>query len=124
MVLGIGVDVLDIRRLAPENLREDDPFIKRVFTPREIAQARASGDASDYYARCFSGKEAVFKAVKCSPDGVRGTDAEILTDGEGFPACTLHGALLRRAEAKGGTKMHVSICREGGMIAAFAVLEA
>ena len=124
MILGIGIDILDIRRLSPENLREDDPFVKKVFTPKEIAQARACADPLDFYARRFAGKEAVYKAVKTSPDHVRGTDAEILDDEDGVPACTLHGALLQRAVAKGGSKMFVSFSRDGNTIVAFAVLEA
>ncbi|MBR1658940.1 MAG: holo-ACP synthase, partial [Oscillospiraceae bacterium] len=101
----------------------DDPFVRRIFTPREIAQAESAADPRDSYARRFAGKEAVFKAVRCSPDGVRGTDAEILDDGDGHPVCTLRGALARSAGEKGGTRMHVSLSREGALYVAFAVLE-
>ena len=123
MVLGVGIDVLDLRRLPPENLREDDPFVRRVFTPKETAQARVCGDREGFLARCFAGKEAAFKAVGCPSGGVRGTDAEILEDEEGFPFCTLHGVLAKRARERGGSKMHVSFSREGDTVLAFALLE-
>ena len=123
MILGIGVDILDLRRLPPDNLREDDPFVAKVFTAREIAQAKASEDPQDFYARRFAAKEAVYKAVKTSPDHVRGTDAEILDGKDGIPVCMLHGTLAQCAAAKGGAKMHVSLSRDGNTVVAFAVLE-
>ena len=96
---------------------------RRGFTEREQQEALASGDYRRRFASDFAGKEAVYKAVKTSPDHVRGTDAEILDGKDGIPVCMLHGTLAQCAAAKGGAKMHVSLSRDGNTVVAFAVLE-
>ena len=63
MILGIGHDVCDIRRIEKTLLRHGSRFEKRVFTPAERRQAdkRGAGKAA-YLAKRFAAKEAVFKA--------------------------------------------------------------
>ena len=122
MILGVGTDILDMRRLSPAFLRPGDPFFRRAFTPAEIAQGQARPEPLKYFATRFAGKEAVFKSLRTSPDGADLGEIEILDDEEtGAPRCALHGELLRRA---GGGAVHISLSWDGELAVAFAVLEA
>ena len=124
MVLGIGTDILDMRRLSPDFLQDGDPFLRSTFTPGEIAQAQSRPEPLKYYGTRFAGKEAVFKTLGASPDLVRrGAEIEILDDGNGAPYCALSGAAGARAAALGGRRVHVSLSWDGDLAVAFAVLE-
>ena len=123
MILGVGTDILDMRRLSPSSLLPGDPFLRRAFTEREIAQAEARPQPLrvPYYATRFAGKEAVFKALRTSPEGADLGEIELLDNPDGAPRCTLHGEMLRRAR---GGRVHVSLSWDGELALAFAVLEA
>ena len=125
MVLGIGTDILHISRLHPAFLRGDDPFRRRVFTEREIAQAQARAEPLHYYATRFAGKEAVFKTLQMSPERVDFREIEILDDGNGVPLCRLYGALLAQAQqrGRGPAQVHISLSWETDTALAFALLE-
>ena len=124
MIIGVGTDILDMRRLSPESLKPGDPFLRRAFTPREQEQAAARVQPQVYYALRFAGKEAVFKSLRTTPEGADLGEIEILDDENGAPCCTLHGELRRRAERAGGRRVHVSLSWDGTLALAFAVLEA
>lgn len=121
MILGVGTDLLDMRRLSPESLRNGDPFLRRAFTEREIAQAGTRPEPLRYYATRFAGKEAVFKSLRTSSEGADLGEIEILDDENGAPRCTLHGGMLNRAGP--GAKIHVSLSWDGEWALAFAVFE-
>ncbi len=124
MVLGIGTDILDIRRLFPDFLQPDDPFLRSAFTPREIAQAGTRPEPLKYYGTRFAGKEAVFKTLGASPDLVRRlADIEILDDENGAPRCVLSGAVGAWAAERGAETVHISLSWDGDLAVAFAVLE-
>ena len=124
MILGVGTDILDMRRLSPSSLAPGDPFLRRAFTEREIAQAQARPHPLKYYATRFAGKEAVFKALGTAPDWVRrGTEIEILDDCNGAPHCSLSGAAGAWAEKRGAKAVHISLSWDGELAVACAVLE-
>ena len=124
MILGVGTDILDMRRLSPESLKPGDPFLRRAFTAREQAEAAARPEPPVYYAVRFAGKEAVFKSLRTTPDGADLGEIEILDDENGAPCCTLYGDMRARAARLGGTHVHVSLSWDGNLALAFAVLEA
>ena len=121
MIRGVGTDLLDMRRLFPGNLREDDPFFRRTFTAGEIAQGRERGGALSYYAGRFAAKEAVFKALRTSSEGADLGEIEILDDAEGRPCCALRGDMAARAGEN--ARLHVSLSWDGDWALAFAVYE-
>ncbi len=123
MILGVGTDVMKISRLLADNLRDGDPFQQKVFTQREIAQAKQRQEPLRYYATRFAGKEAVFKALQISPDRVRLNEIEILDDENGVPHCQLRGMLAEKSRLFGGGKVHISLSLEEEIVVAFAVME-
>lgn len=122
MIHGIGVDLMDQRRLGP---LDDplDPFITKVYTRAEQAQALATPDPRRYYAERFAAKEALFKALRISGEEVRLNEIETLNDETGAPFIRLYGALERKARKLGITAVHVSLSNDSPYSMAFVVCE-
>ena len=123
MILGIGTDILNVHQLAESSLSPSDPFLKKTYTEREIAEAMTYLDAHSYYATRFAGKEAVFKTFGAHPDSIRLDEIEILGDDNGAPKVTLHGRARRMAEAMGAARVHISLSYDLPFVIAFAVME-
>ena len=90
MILGVGTDICDVRRIAAALKRFDQRFRARVFTEAEIALAGSQSNESLFYAKRVAAKEAGSKALSATP--VRGLgwhDAEILKIASGAPILTL-----------------------------------
>jgi len=124
MIYGVGVDIMNIgriRALAPD---WDDPFFVKTFTESEREQAAETEDPARYFAGRFSGKEAVFKSFKGSPDVFRLDEVEIINDGEGRPRVNLLGSVRQAANEKGIVSVSVSLSSDGDTVIAFAVCEA
>ena len=120
MILGIGLDLCDIRRI--EGAIEREQFLKRVYTPREQARITSAAGVrrGEIAAGMFAAKEAVAKALGTGCDGFFADAVEILPDEKGRPVCTLYKGALERA---GDARVWVSITHESGMAAATAILE-
>ena len=120
MILGIGLDLCDIRRI--EGAIEREQFLKRVYTPREQARITSAAGVrrGEIAAGLFAAKEAVAKALGTGFDGFFADAVEILPDEKGRPVCTLYRGALERA---GDARVWVSITHESGMAAATAILE-
>ena len=103
MILGIGSDLVDIRRIQASLDRFGDRFAARVFTDAERARADASGSAAARaatYAKRFAAKEAASKALGTGyADGVHFKDIEILSDGKNRPTLHLMAGALDRLQA-------------------------
>ncbi|MDP6219626.1 MAG: holo-ACP synthase, partial [Alphaproteobacteria bacterium] len=66
MIVGIGVDMVDSRRIAKSIERFGDRFLSRIFTDAEQAQATGRPDQTLYFAKRFAAKEAIYKALSAS----------------------------------------------------------
>jgi len=100
VIIGIGTDICDSRRIAAALERHPERFVQRIFTPAEINVASNFANPSLFYAKRFAAKEAVYKAL--SGSGVIGLgwrDAEILNNERGAPALQLNGGCKRALEA-------------------------
>jgi len=121
MIIGIGIDVIEVSRIASAIKRES--FLHRVFTEQEIAycQNRGRGAAASYAAR-FAGKEAVAKALGTgfSAGGIK--EIEIVNNSEGLPQVVLYGGFLRLAKEKGVAEIYVSLTHTKEYAAAVAIL--
>ncbi|MDD5255816.1 MAG: holo-ACP synthase [Candidatus Omnitrophica bacterium] len=87
MIVGTGVDITEVKRLKQAVERWGDAFLTRVFTQRELENARGRTSLYQHLAGRFAAKEAVFKALGDSALGWK--DLQILNDAEGKPCCTL-----------------------------------
>lgn len=108
MILGIGIDVIEIKRIKNAILRE--AFKKKVFTAREEAycDSRNVQRAASYAAR-FAGKEAVMKAFGTGMAGGSWQDIEILPNDKGQPLVYLYGAFLELAKEQQVSEIHISL---------------
>lgn len=115
MIVGIGVDVVDVARLGAA--LERTPGLRgRLFTPAEAPLPMAS------LAARFAAKEAVAKALG-GPPGLSHLDAEIVRDGNGRPAVQVTGRAAEVARGLGVRRWHVSLSHDGGMAVAYVIAE-
>jgi holo-[acyl-carrier protein] synthase len=116
VIVGIGVDLVDIARLE-QALRRTPALAERLFTEGERAGPPAS------LAACFAAKEAVAKALG-APAGLRWADVEVGHDKAGRPDLTVRGTVADAAGRLGVRRWHVSLTHDGGVSVAFVVAEA
>ena len=117
-MLTTGVDFIEIDRVAGVLERHGDRFLRRVFTPGEIAYCR--GRAPNLAAR-FAAKEAVMKSLGTGFRGVGWRDVEVVRAPSGAPSARLHGRALRRAERLGITEIAISLSHSRGFAMVVAV---
>lgn len=124
MIYGIGVDLVDIKRIAIAIHRWQDRFIKRVYTGREIDLTRHSPRRVSSLALRFAAKEAFSKAIGLGMrKGIRWRDIEIIHNHSGRPELRLKGKALGICEDEGIRGWHVSLSDEGDYGVAVVVLE-
>jgi holo-[acyl-carrier protein] synthase len=122
MIVGVGVDLTPIDRMARAMERHPGRLEARLFTDGERAYCRARARAADHFAARFAAKEAVLKALRV-PAGLRWHELEVVSSGDGAPGLALHGAAARAAAAAGVTRLHLSLTHAGGQAMAFVVAE-
>ena len=107
--LAVGVDMVEIPRIARAIERWGKRFLDRVYTPAEIA--RYQGRIPELAAR-FAAKEAISKALGVGiwwRGGIGWTDAEVRTDPLGKPEVILYGRAADRAQALGLDRWAISL---------------
>ena len=126
MIVGIGLDLCEIERMARAIEREH--FVDRVFTAKEAERVRGvpTARAAEIAAGLFAAKEAVSKALGTGLAGIGMADIEITPDPAGRPTCVLLNKAQERARRLSGGapfRVWVSITHEKGMAAATAIIE-
>ncbi|MBT1631718.1 MULTISPECIES: holo-ACP synthase [Curtobacterium] len=120
MIIGIGVDVVDLERF--ERVLERTPAMRaRLFTPSEQVRDGEPRPIASLAAR-FAAKEALIKAFGSSA-GLSWQDLEVVSDDQRNPSLTLHKGARQVAHARGVTSVHLSLSHDGGIATAFVVLE-
>jgi holo-[acyl-carrier protein] synthase len=100
MILGIGTDLVDIRRIEQTIARHGDRFINRIYTETERARAERRANRIDTYAKRFAAKEACAKALGTGfRRGVFFRDMGVVNLPSGKPTLRLTGGALKRLEA-------------------------
>ena len=115
MIIGVGVDVVDIARFG-ESLERTSGLRERLFTAAEQERSLAS------LAARFAAKEAIAKALG-APVGMGWHDAEIVANDAGAPSFVIKGSVQARADHLGVRTIHVSMSHDAGIASAFVVLE-
>ena len=121
MIIGIGIDIIEIRRIE----RALTPrFMERVFTPREIAYCELSRRAEKFAAR-FAAKEAARKAIGAATPvtALSWQDVEIISSPEGAPQLVFHGRAAELIQQLAVTHAHISLSHAQEQAIAFVVLE-
>jgi holo-[acyl-carrier protein] synthase len=129
MIIGIGSDITDVRRIAKVIDRHGERFIDRVFTPVERAKAEKRRNRVETYAKRFAAKEACAKALGTGlRAGVWWRDMGVVNLPSGRPTLELTGGARRRLEAitPAGyeARIDLTITDEGPMAHAFVVISA
>lgn len=132
MLIGIGSDILDTRRLGKVLERFGERFTKRCFTEVERAKAerrRGAGTHIDTYAKRFAAKEACSKALGTGfSHGVFMKDIGVVNDANGKPNLILTGGALERLRSMipqgKAAQIHVTLTDEPPMVQAYVIIEA
>ena len=123
MICGVGVDILSMNRIRALSPNWNDPFFVKTFTGKEREQGIASEDPVRYFAGRFSGKEAVFKSFRISPESIRLSEIEIINDDEGKPNVNLFGSARQVAMEKSIGAISISLSSDNDMMIAFVISE-
>ncbi len=115
MIIGVGIDVVDVARFG-ETLDRTPALRERLFTANELTRSLAS------LAARFAAKEALAKALG-APAGLHWVDAEVQTDDTGRPSLVMTGSVARRATELGTGHVHVSLSHDAGIASAVVILE-
>lgn len=129
MIIGLGSDLIDIRRVEKSLARFGDRFTKRVFTEVEQAKSNKRANRAASYAKRFAAKEACSKALGTGISrGVYWADMGVVNLPGGKPTMRLtNGAAKRLAEmipAGHEPRIHVTITDDFPLAQAFVIIEA
>jgi holo-[acyl-carrier protein] synthase len=129
MILGLGSDISDARRVAKVIERHGDRFLARVFTDTERARADRRKNRVETYAKRFAAKEACAKALGTGiRNGVWWRDMGVVNMPSGRPTMKLTGGALKRLQAITPAgyepQIDLTISDEGPMAVAFVIISA
>ncbi|MGE3292886.1 MAG: holo-ACP synthase [Geminicoccaceae bacterium] len=100
MIIGLGSDLIDIRRIERTLARFGDRFVERVFTPLERERSERRANRAHSYARRYAAKEALSKALGTGfRQGVFWRDIGVVNLPGGKPTLVLTGGAARRLAA-------------------------
>jgi len=121
MIIGIGVDVVEVERFRMISQRTAG-FVERLLTEQERHHRDGSPRADVSLAARFAAKEAVAKALG-APAGLHWHDCEVAVDDAGKPHLSLTGSVLDVAQRLGVTDWHISLTHDGGVAIAYVIAE-
>lgn len=124
MIISIGIDIIEVRRVR-EVQRRTPRFTERVFTQGERAYCDSRGVvAAEHYAARFAAKEATLKALQTGwTGGIAWQDIEVTALESGAPVLLFHGRVREIYEQSGATAAHLSISHTTEHAIAQVVLE-
>ena len=125
MVLGLGTDLMETRRVQESIDRYGERFLERIFTPEEIAYCmRKRKNAAESFAARFAAKEAGAKALGTGISrGVSWKEFEVRREASGRPTLHLSGRAAELAEAMGIKRVQLSLTHSRELALAVVVTE-
>ena len=122
MIVGIGVDVVYVRRL--ERWRSNPGLLERYFHPRELSEALSRGNAAaPSLAVRFAAKEALGKALGTGLSGIVLRDILVANRDSGKPEMEVFDTASAALKRSGATRIHVSLAHEREIAIAVVALE-
>jgi holo-[acyl-carrier protein] synthase len=124
MILGTGIDIIEVARIAASYEKFGERFLHRILKPAEIAYALSHKNPAPFLAARFAAKEAISKAFGTGIGSKLGwQDMEVGRRESGEPYVILHGAGRQLLQERGGRIVHLSLSHTGCYAAAMAILE-
>jgi holo-[acyl-carrier protein] synthase len=125
MIVGSGIDMVEIERIAHAIERYGQRFLDRVFTAREQAYCqRKKRQSAESYAARFAAKEAGAKALGTGiSHGVAWREIEVGREPSGKPTLLFHGRAAQRAQWLGVRRAAISLTHTRQLAAANVLLE-
>jgi holo-[acyl-carrier protein] synthase len=124
MIVGLGVDVVEIRRIREALKHQGERFIRRIYTEAEQTFCEARRDPAPHYAVRFAAKEALFKALGTGwANGMRWQDVEVLRREQDAPILVLSLAAEKRSQKLGTRSIHLSLSHSADSALAVVILE-
>ena len=124
MIVGIGIDIIEVSRIRAIYGRHRERFPQRILTDAEQRYVLRHADPSERLAGRWAAKEAALKALGTGlSSGIRWRDVEILPDEHGKPILTLHARAAERAGQINASVFHVTITHGQDIAFAQVILE-
>jgi holo-[acyl-carrier protein] synthase len=125
MILGTGIDIIEVARIAASYAKYGDKFVNRILLPDELAYCLTHRQPAPFLAARFAAKEAVSKAFGTGIGAqLAWRDIEIRRKETGEPFVLLHGKGGELFAARGAARLLVSLTHTQHYAAATAILEA
>jgi len=123
MVIGTGIDIVEVSRIKKAALKWKGSFLNKTFTSNEIAYARNKASIWQHLASRFAAKEAILKAFgKATEKGLRWTDIEIKNKKSGEPTVRLSGRIKKIKAKIRGSEIIISLSHTRTYAIASAIL--
>jgi holo-[acyl-carrier protein] synthase len=124
MIVGTGIDIAEVPRLARAIARHGDRFLHRIFTENEIHYCESKANRVERYAARFAAKEAAMKALGTGWNhGVRWRDVEVCREPGGRPTIAFHGKAAELAAQLGAVHTALSLSHTAEQAIAQVILE-
>jgi holo-[acyl-carrier protein] synthase len=124
MIVGTGIDITEVSRVAAAIERFGERFLQRVYTPREIAYCRSKKNANERFAARFAAKEAAMKAIGTGlRQGVTWHDVEVGREPGGRPTILFTGKAAEFAARLGMKRAALSLTHTKETAMAQVILE-
>jgi holo-[acyl-carrier protein] synthase len=124
MIVGLGIDISEVNRIREAIERRGEAFLKRIYTPSEIAYCKKYRDPYERYAARFAAKEAAMKALGTGwRRGVRWVDIEVARMPSGQPRINFYGETEKIAASLGVKRILLTITHSGNIAMAQVIFE-
>jgi len=124
MIIGLGIDIAEVNRIREAIERHGEAFLKRVYTPSEVAYCKKHRDPYERYAARFAAKEAAMKALGTGwRRGVRWVDIEVARMPSGQPTIKFYGVTEEIASSLGVKRILLTITHSGNTALAQVIFE-
>jgi holo-[acyl-carrier protein] synthase len=124
LILGSGIDIIEVQRVEAACEKFGDRFLRRILRPSELAYCLSHKSPGPFLAARFAGKEAISKAFGTGIGRQLGwQDMEICRKDSGEPYVVLHGKGQTLLRERGGRIVHLSLSHTAKLATAIAILE-
>jgi holo-[acyl-carrier protein] synthase len=126
MIIGVGIDAVDIARVERMLADKRERMLARLFSEGELRYVQTKIAPAQHFAVRLAAKEAAYKALAGNElaRGIGWRDVEVLTRPDGSPELRMHGRAAERFVELGAARAHVSLTHSQSTAVAVVVLEA